>query len=245
MCTLEKRGSLFILTLIGNDEHRLNPTLIDSIRDALARVRSQSSSSSSALITTAVGKFFSNGYDLNWATNHSGSIDTTVDRLNLMSFNLRSLFRDLISLPMPTIAAVNGHASAGGFILALSHDYILMRKDRGYLYMSELDISLKIPAWFVKLLKNRIASPAVHREIVLKAAKFTATAALEKGIIESSHDGVEETVAAAVKLGDSLVKRGWDGNVYCEIRKVMMSDVLAASEYDETLEDAVKIASKI
>lgn len=72
---------------------------------------------------------------------------------------LRSVVADLISLPMPTIAAVSGHASAGGYILALSHDYVLMRSDRGFLYMSELDIKLVIPPWFIAIVKAKIGSP--------------------------------------------------------------------------------------
>ncbi|KAK3232208.1 hypothetical protein Dsin_004089 [Dipteronia sinensis] len=64
MCTLEKRGNLYSLTLVGP----ISSALIDAIRSALRRVtvdsNSSSSSSSSALITTNQGKFFSNGLDL-------------------------------------------------------------------------------------------------------------------------------------------------------------------------------------
>ncbi|KAL8208838.1 hypothetical protein R6Q57_008250 [Mikania cordata] len=50
----------------------------------------------------------------------------------------KDVVADLISLPMPTIAAVTGHAAAAGLLLAISNDYVLMRRDRGVLYMSEL-----------------------------------------------------------------------------------------------------------
>ena len=114
MCTLEKRGNLFILTLTGEDQHRLNPTLIDAIRSVLNQVRADPNShSSSAIITTAQGKFFSNGFDLAWAR-------SSPDRLRLMSSEFRALATELLSFPMPTIAAVTGHTSAAGFILALS-----------------------------------------------------------------------------------------------------------------------------
>ncbi|KAJ7975836.1 enoyl-CoA delta isomerase 1, peroxisomal-like [Quillaja saponaria] len=226
MCTLEKRDSLFILTLTGNNQHRLNPTLLDAIQSALRRVRAEaatsSSSSSSVLITTAEGKFFSNGYDLAWAQS-SGEINQASQ---LMDAKLRSVVADLISLPMPTIAAVTGHASAAGYILALSHDYILMRNDRGFLYMSELDIKLVIPAWFISLVESRIGSPIARREVVLTAAKLTAMDAVQKGIIDSAHDSADETVMAALRLGEELVKKGWDGHVYGEIRKQVLAGVL-------------------
>ncbi|CAI9101539.1 OLC1v1038888C1 [Oldenlandia corymbosa var. corymbosa] len=222
MCTLEKRGNIFILTITGDHEHRLNPTLIDNIRAALHRVKSEyNGSSSSALITTAQGKFFSNGYDLEWAKSDRS-------RMLLMDSKLRNLVSDLIDLPMPTIAAVTGHASAAGFIVAMAHDYILMRKDRGFLYMSELDIGLIVPAWFFALLKCKARSPAARREVVMKAAKITAEKGIEAGIVDSAHVSAEETVKAAVKLGEELMMRKWDGEVYRDNRRVVLAEVLAA-----------------
>ncbi|KAK9283365.1 hypothetical protein L1049_011607 [Liquidambar formosana] len=226
MCTLEKRGDLFVLTLTGAGEHRLNPTLLDAISAALRRVKAETSTSS-ALITTAQGKFFSNGYDLAWAKS-SDPIITSSDRFRVMSSKFRSLVADLISLRMPTIAAVSGHASAGGLILALCHDYVLMRKDRGFLYMSELDIGLKIPPWLFAILRCKIGSPAALREVALRAAKLTAETAVDKGVIDSAHDSAEETVEAAMRLGEELVGRRWDGHVYGEVRKAVMPEVLEA-----------------
>lgn len=223
MCSLEKKGNLFILTLIGTNEHRLNPTLLDAIKTALRRVRAEATTSS-VLITTAHGKFFSNGYDLAWAQAQQSQF--LQQRMLLMDSKLRSVVAELISLPMPTIAAVTGHASAAGYILALSHDYMLMRSDRGFLYMSELDINLTIPAWFIAVVKSKIGSPAARREVVLKAAKLTAKQALDFGIIDSVHGSAEETFKAAVAVGEDLLKWGWDGHVYGEIRKTLLAEVL-------------------
>ncbi|KAI4338121.1 hypothetical protein L6164_016470 [Bauhinia variegata] len=214
MCTLQKRGNLFILTLTGADEHRLNPTLLNAIQSALRRVRAEATASS-ALITTAHGKYFCNGFDLAWA-------QSLEDRMVLMDSMLRSVISDLISLPMPTIAAVTGHASGAGYILALSHDYILMRSDRGFLYMSELNIKLVIAAWFIALVEAKIGSPAARREVVMTAAKE----ALKLGIIDSAHNSAEQTVQAAMLLGEDLVKRGWAGHVYGENRKQLLGRVL-------------------
>ncbi|XP_022746653.1 enoyl-CoA delta isomerase 1, peroxisomal-like [Durio zibethinus] len=236
MCTLEKRGNLFILTLTGEDEHRLNPIRIDSIRSALNRIRSDPTShSGSVLITTAHGKFFSNGYDLAWA-------GSSPDKICLMSSKLRALINDLISFPMPTIAAITGHACAAGLILALSHDYIVMRKDRGFLYMSEMNIGMKFPAWFVTVISCKIGDAAVRREVVLKAEKLTAEQGVERRIVTAAYDSAEETMKGAVELGEKLAEKGWNGEVYSENRKVLYKDVLDKLGADETTEDAKKVA---
>ncbi|XP_047328376.1 enoyl-CoA delta isomerase 1, peroxisomal-like [Impatiens glandulifera] len=245
MCTLEKRGGVFILTLTGDGEHRLNPSLIDSIRAALARVRSESSGSSSALITKATGKFFSNGLDLDWARRNTDHTTTFADRLRQISIKFRSLVRDLISLPLPTIAAVTGHAVAGGLVLVLCHDYVLMRKDRGLLYMSELDIGFKVPAWLGVLMKCKLGSGIGPRAVVMKAVKLTAVAAANMGIVDSVHGNAEETVDAGVELGKELVRRRWDGVVYGEIRCVLFADLLSAIEIELSAEDAITVVSKL
>lgn len=232
MCSLEKRGNIYILTLTGDDQHRFNPILLDAISAALHRVRSETiaSSPSCALITTSHGKFFSNGYDLDWATGDP-------NRPKIMSLKLRSVIKDLISLPMPTIAAVTGHAAASGVILALSHDYVFMRKDRGFMYMSEMDIGLKVPVWFVKILRCKIGSPAVWRDMVLRAGKLTADMAVEKGVIEAAGENAEMTMKMAVELGGELAARRWKGHVYADNRLKLFGDVLDVIEFDETVEN--------
>ncbi|KAL2329601.1 hypothetical protein Fmac_017182 [Flemingia macrophylla] len=224
MCTLEKRGSIFILTLTGDGEHRLNPNLLNSIRSSLRRVR-QEAAASSALITTAHGKFFSNGYDLAWA--QSGS---KLERFTLMDDLLRSVVSDLLSLPMPTIAAVTGHASAAGYALAVAHDYVLMRRDRGFIYLSELDVNIVVPAWFVAFFCAKVGSPAALRRMIMTAAKVTAEEALRLGVVDSAHASAAETVAAAVELATDLGKRKWEGEVYAQNRKRVLGGAINAVE---------------
>ncbi|KAF5186914.1 Enoyl-coa isomerase [Thalictrum thalictroides] len=225
MCTLETRGNIFLLTLTGNTEHRLSRTLISQIRSLLSQIRSESKSKpGSVLITTAEkGKFFSNGLDLAWAESDGKSHYR--DRLIQMTFEFKLLIADLISLPLPTIAAVTGHAAAAGFMLAIAHDYVLMRKDRGVLYMSEIDIGLTFADYFMELMRARFGSPSNLRDLVLQGVKVKGEEGMKMGIIDSVYDSPEETVEAAMRLGDKLSLRKWHGEVYAEIRKHTLKDV--------------------
>ncbi|XP_057541280.1 enoyl-CoA delta isomerase 2, peroxisomal-like [Amaranthus tricolor] len=223
MCTVEKRGNIFILTLTSNenenDEHRLNPTLITSLRSVIADLKSQSLASpdtSYALITTATGKFFSNGFDLQWAL--STGKPSFVSRLHFMVESFQPLVADFLSLPMPTIAAINGHASAAGFALALSHDYMLMRKDRGVLYMSEVNIGLTLPEYFNVLFREKLGWKA-RREILLNGRKLKGEEGVKLGVLDEVLESTEELIQRSLKLGEELVKKNWNGEVYAEIRK--------------------------
>ncbi|KAI9113894.1 hypothetical protein K1719_015145 [Acacia pycnantha] len=159
MCSWDKRGKIFILTLTNTDEHHLNPTLLNAICSALHRVRSEAFSSS-VLITIAREKLFSNNYDLARAKAQAHSFE---DRMvSWTPCMLRSVVTDLISLSMPTICVVSGHASATGFMLALSHD------------------------------NAKIWSLAARHELVVKAAKVKAKRATELGIIDLAHDNTDD-----------------------------------------------------
>ncbi|GMN37268.1 hypothetical protein TIFTF001_042602 [Ficus carica] len=224
MCTLEKRGNLFFLTLTGDSDHRLSPSVISSLLTALSQIKSQASRGS-ALITTAEGsKFFSNGFDLAWAQS-AGSSSAAADRLYSMVDAFKPVVAALISLPMPTIAALPGHAAAGGLMLALCHDYIVMRKDRGVLYMSEVDIGLPLPDYFAAVMRAKIGSAAVRRDVMLVGRKIKGEEAVAMGIAESAHDSAESAVEAAVRLGEQLARRKWNGEVFAEIRKSMFPEL--------------------
>lgn len=217
MCTLEKRGNLFILTLIGEDEHRLSPAVIDSLLSALSQAKSQAVRGS-ALVTTSHGRFFSNGFDLAWAQ-AAGSFSAAGVRLHEMVESFRPVVAAFLSLPMPTVAAVSGHAAAAGFLLALSHDYILMRRDRGVLYMSEVDLGMTFPDYFTAMMRSKISSASARRDVLLGGRKVKGDEAVTMGLVDSAHDSAESVVEAAVRLGEKLAQRKWNGEVFAEIRK--------------------------
>ncbi|CAA6661147.1 unnamed protein product [Spirodela intermedia] len=218
MVTLEKRGRVYLLTLTGDGEHRLNPALIGDLHSALSQIRAEASATGgvggAALVIAAEGRFFSNGFDLKWASEKSPDSHR---RSRLMTSAFQRTLAALISLPMPTVAAVTGHAAAAGFFLVLAHDYALMRADRGFLYMSEVDRGLPIIDAVMSLARAKMA-PRARREALLGGAKLTAAAAAERGIVDGVCGGAAETVAAAVRLGEELAGLTWDGPSYAAAR---------------------------
>ncbi|KAI3844264.1 hypothetical protein MKW92_001045 [Papaver armeniacum] len=229
MCTLEKRGNLFILTLTGEDDHHRGKNkhvvslhLISTLRATLSQIRTEAKPGS-VLITTAQGKFFSNGFDLAYAAKQDGSID--IPLLREMVDDFKPIVSDFLTLPLPTIAVVSGHAGAAGFTLALLHDYVLMRNDRGVLYMSELNIGLTFPDYFMALMKSKITSPTARRDVLLRAAKLTAEKVVGLGIIDSAYENSEETMKAGLKLGEELGSKKWKCEIYADTRMNSYSEI--------------------
>ncbi|KAM0921223.1 hypothetical protein ACQ4PT_007104 [Festuca glaucescens] len=214
MCTVEKRGRVHLITLTGAGEHRLGPALISALRSAVATVRA--SPGAGALVLAAEGKYFSNGFDQAWARTVPLQLHAS------MRGAFRGLLADLIALPMPTVAAVTGHAAAAGCVLALAHDAVVMRASRGFLYMSEVDAGLKMADFFGEVLRQKVPDAAARRDMILRGDKMTAAEGVRRGVVDAAVDGgVEDVVAAAVATAEGLAARGWDGEVVAEIRKAM------------------------
>ncbi|KAI3800681.1 hypothetical protein L1987_28775 [Smallanthus sonchifolius] len=216
MCSLEKRGNLFVLTLTGDgvEEHRLNPTLISSIRSALFDAKKHSNPGS-VFITISQGKFFCNGFDLK-PTSHPSTAAETVLQLTEIS---KRLLADFISLPMPTIAVVTGHAVGAGVGLAMCHDYVFMRRDRGVLYMNEIHTGIPVPDYAVELIRSKVGKPQWVRDVLLRGVKVKADVGMKMGLVDVACDDQESAVEGGVRMGVELGKMKWDGELYAEMRK--------------------------
>lgn len=58
---------------------------------------------------------------------------------------LQHLLLKILTFPLPTMAAINGHSFAGGMLFAIAHDFRIMREDYGFMCLSELNLDFPIP----------------------------------------------------------------------------------------------------
>jgi enoyl-CoA hydratase/carnithine racemase len=142
--TLQYQDGIAVLTL-GDDENRFSPDWLDAVDAQLDDVVANAQ----ALITTGVGKFYSNGLDLEWLGAHG-------DRLQWYVGRVQSLFSRILTFPLPTVAAINGHAFGAGSMLAVAHDYRFMRNDRGYFCFPEVDINIPFTPGMAALIQAKL-----------------------------------------------------------------------------------------
>ncbi|MCS5636331.1 MAG: enoyl-CoA hydratase-related protein [Myxococcota bacterium] len=179
MIDLSRDGDVFILTMDAG-ENRWNTTFVRAFDEKLDEI--SGSSGPAALVTTSSsGKFFSNGLDLEWANapdDHPEGGDSKVFGAEFMQ-----LMAKIITLPIPTLAAVGGHAFGAGFMLALSHDLRLMRSDRGYLCANEMQIGISIPKPELALFRHKLPANVFYESVQL-ARRWSGEAALAAGIVQ-------------------------------------------------------------
>ncbi len=125
--------------LIRMQKHKntLEPAFLRAMHAALDLVAADGEGPA-ALVVVGNDRFFSNGLDLQLLPQLPLAEREQVGRL------ITTLLGRLLLLPVPVVAAVNGHAFAGGAFLAMAADFRVMREDRGWFCVSEVDVGVPI-----------------------------------------------------------------------------------------------------
>ncbi|KAI8366750.1 ClpP/crotonase-like domain-containing protein [Radiomyces spectabilis] len=213
--TLTQEGALFILHLHHKD-NRFTTEFCRAILAALQVVEDIFLASEDpvdmALVTVGQDKIYSNGLDLMHALAYPPFMDTYL-----------LLLKRMVTFCIPTVAALNGHAFAGGFMLALAHDYRVMRSDRGFLCMNEVDLPSPLAPGMTALLRCK-TTPVTFRNMVLQGHRFTAKEALEQGLADAICPE-KEVLDKAKALALQWAPKAKSGIVYKQLKDEMYEEI--------------------
>ena len=216
MIDLRREGSVFVLTM-PEGENRFNRPFLDALNQTLDTV--QASPGPAALVTVGgQEKFYSTGLDLDWL---GGAGQTEAPRF---VDAVIALFARLVALDVPTVAAINGHAFAAGGMLALAHDFRVMRADRGFFCLNEVDIGLPLHPGMVALVKSRLGA-GVLRDVVLTGARIGGAEACERGIVDEAVPAAE-VLPRAIARAATLAQK--DRQTYAALKHGIYADLLGA-----------------
>ena len=214
MPSLNRVGNVHVLDL-GSDENRFSPDWLAATAALLDEVAAVEGPK--ALVTTATGKFFSNGLDLDWLGAHGDQLDSYVREV-------QALFARVLTLPMPTVAAVQGHCFAAGAMLALAHDWRWMRADRGFFCLPEVDISIPFTPGMSALIQSKL-TPATATDAMTTGRRYGGADAAAAGIVTAAvSEG--EVVSGAVAHAAGLAAKA--GPTLGTIKERLYPGVLAA-----------------
>lgn len=180
-----------IVTITFDRSERRNALTPEMIDELLATLDSLASRKSGVLILTGRGPAFCAGLDLEHLQSLMGKTRT---QHNEDAERMAHLLRRLYDLPLPTIAAVNGHAIAGGMGLATVCDFTLSVPEAKFGY-TEARIGF-VPAIVSAFLILQVGEKKA-RDLLLTARLIKAEEALEMGLV---NEVVRET---------SLMERAW------------------------------------
>lgn len=83
---------------------------------------------------------------------------------------------------MPTVALLNGHAFAGGFITAMMHDYRIMNPHKGFVSMNENQLGVPLRPPMASVFRQKV-SPQTLRKMILEAHRFKVGSSLFVGFV--------------------------------------------------------------
>jgi enoyl-CoA hydratase/carnithine racemase len=213
MAGLDRREAVFILTL-GDDENRFHPDRLGAINAALDEV--EAAESPKGLVTTGAGKFYSNGLDLDFMASHPDASESNLR-------DVHALFARVLAFPAPIVAAVQGHAFAAGAMLALAHDLIVMRGDRGYFCLPEVDLGIPFTAGMNALIRSRLPIATAH-EAMTTARRYGGEDARAAGIVAATAGEREVLDVAIARAQDRAAKAG---PVFGAIKARLYAEVIA------------------
>ncbi len=175
MPTLTREADVFLLDL-GADENRFNAQSLEAIETSLTEV--ERAPAPRALVTTATGKFWSNGLDLEWMAGQGEAAVPFLARVH-------ELLARVLVLNVPSVAALQGHTFAAGAMLALAHDQRVMRSDRGFFCLPEVDINIAFTPGMSALIAARLPGQTAH-EAMTTGRRYGGADAAGAGIVQAA-----------------------------------------------------------
>lgn len=175
----------------------IDEILLGALEAALDRL--EASGSPALVLTSARPAIFCPGLDLK-------RLDGTPRKaVREVLIRYSALLRRLAVYPGPVVAAIAGHAIAGGCLLALACDRRVMARSGARLGLSEINLGIPVPADAVTMLLALFPTRAVE-QLVLEGDGLGGERALEIGLVERLADA-DAVLEDACRLAGHLASR--------------------------------------
>jgi len=184
---IEQRDGVRVLHMKFGRANAMNQEMLDGLATALAGREPQPT------VLTGEGKIFCAGLDL-------VSLDA-LERDDFEDFLTRfsRTMVQVLTTPYPLVATINGHAVAGGCVLALACDYRVGVKGDYKIGMNELTHGLPLPAVASEIPRGAL-TPQTYRTVVMSGVLMSPDTAQQVGILDMMSDDVDSAIEQACAL---------------------------------------------
>jgi enoyl-CoA hydratase len=178
MIDIGERGAIAVMTMGHGKANALDIELCEALA---ARFEALRGSASQAVVLTGQGRMFSAGVDL-LRLSEGGA-----PYVRRFLPALHRLYDTVFFFPKPVVAAVNGHAIAGGCVLACCADRRIAARDGGRIGVTELLVGVPFPALAFEIMRFATA-PRHFADGILSGATFAPDVALARGLVDELAD---------------------------------------------------------
>jgi enoyl-CoA hydratase len=175
MLNTDLNDGVLVVRLDHGKAHAIDLELAQALGSACREI--EGNDEVRAVVLTGTGSIFCAGVDMfRVLEGGPGYVDDFVTSLDGA---LKSLFR----LPRPVVAAINGHAIAGGCVLAAACDYRIMARGSATIGVPELTVGMPFPLVAIEIL--RFATSEAHlQELVYRGRTYPVDQAYERGLVD-------------------------------------------------------------
>ena len=193
--------SVAVLTMTRG-ENRFTPESLNAFLDLLDTIEKETDART-LVVRSAHEKIFSNGIDLEWMVPVIQRNDVAVAKD--FFYLLNRVFQRLLTYPLICVAAINGHAFAGGAIFSCAFDFRFMQTGRGFFCLPEVDLGIPFLPGMNALLDKAIPRYKME-EMEYTGCRLTATECERHHIITQACP-LDELMPATLVFAKSLNKK--------------------------------------
>ena len=174
LVTLESKEELALVRLSNGVTNAISPDLAEELSRVIAQVKKDCA----GMVLAGGEKFFSMGFDLPKLL--------LLNRSSMTEFFyfFNKVVFEILTLPVPTAAAIKAHAIAGGTILLLACDYRVAALGKVLIGLNEIKLGVPAP-YLPDLILRRIAGDVVASEMLYLGEFIDSSDAEKKGIVTS------------------------------------------------------------
>jgi enoyl-CoA hydratase len=224
---IEEHDTNAVIRLEHGKANALDLELLRDLSDAIRHVRD---SGVRAAVLTGTGSIFSAGVDL------FRVIAGAEAYASQFIPSLAATFLELFECPLPVVAAVNGHAIAGGCILASACDYRLMAEGKGTIGVPELSVGVEFPTVALEIMRHSVAPHELHSLIYTGHLCFPAEAH-DRGLVDEVVPA-ERLLARSLEIATRMGRI--PGGVFAATKQALRRDALEGIRRDTTRDEVVR-----
>jgi enoyl-CoA hydratase/carnithine racemase len=213
------------VALLTMNENKFNINSVTEFLSVLNEIE-KDTDAKALIVRSSDEKVWSNGLDLEWLLPLVQKGERSVT--DVFAAKLNELFKRILFYPMITVAAITGHAFAGGAVLACCFDFRFMRKGRGYLCFPEVNLGIPLLPSYTAMMKKAIPMDLVE-DMQLTARKLTAEECEARHIIMKACT-IDELMSEAISFAKGLNK---ERPIVTKLKNVMHKDILRIMEVDD------------
>ena len=189
--TVSAENGLATFRLSREHGNAIDLDLVEALIDACRRTSSDSSIR--GVLLASSGSLFCPGFDLQVL------VDCGREEMDRFMRGFHECLLALYSFPAPVVAALSGHAVAGGCILALTADWRVLRRD-AMIGLNEVRVGVPLPYGVAHVLRDSVHRPRLE-EVALLGRNYTNEEALATGLVHEVHEeaGFEDHARARLE----------------------------------------------